>query len=325
MMNEIMKINLDRLAPVAVYTHTRYSHLVQTLESLKNNFLAPYSVLYVVSDAPKVESHKDAVRRIREYVDNLTGFKEVVRIYRDKNFGLKLSLPMAEEAIIGDHGTIINMEDDNISSRNYLDFMNGGLQYFQNDFSVYSVSGYRPPIQSSKIDDDSDIWFYPWNMSWGYALWKSKYDRFHPLINNYPLLRKTGKLQEQNKAGGLYVSDSLKRDYEGKKYFPDAILGTEMFLARMKTVVPVVSKIRNIGQDGSGQSSSMVTDKYDGELDSSGKRCFNFTSESSCADLYRANARVFYNGGFLTRISRRAGIYHEFSSLRAKWSLRVRA
>jgi len=314
-----MNINLDRLAPIAVYTHTRYSHLVQTLESLKNNFLAPHSILYVVSDGPKVEAHKNAVRKIREYVDNLTGFREVVRIYRNKNFGLKLSLPMAEKAIIRDHGLIINMEDDNISSRNYLDFMNGGLQYFQDDISVYSISGYRPPIQGSKIDDDSDIWFYPWNMSWGYALWKNKYDKFHPLINNYPLLHKTGKLRDQNKAGGLYVSDSLKRDYEEKKYFPDAILGTEMFLARMKTVVPVVSKIRNIGQDGSGQSSSMTTDKYDVKLDGSGKRIFNFASESSCADLYRANAKTFYNGGFLTRISRMAGIYHELSKLREKW------
>lgn len=324
MKNKITNINLDRLAPVAVYTHTRYDHLVQTLESLKNNFLAPYSVLYVVSDAPKTEAQKDDVWRIREYVDGITGFREVIRIYRDKNFGLKLSIPMAEKAIIGDHGTIINMEDDNISSRNYLDYMNGGLQYFQDDSSVYSISGYRPPIQSLKIDDDSDIWFYPWNISWGYALWKPKHDRFHPLTNNYPLLRKTGRLQKQNRAGGLYVSDSLKRDYEGKKYFPDAILGTEMFLAQMKTVVPVVSKIRNIGQDGSGQSTGMVTDRYYGELDSSGKRNFNFASESTCADLYRENARVFYNGGVFTRISRLAGIYHELSSFRAKWFSRAR-
>ncbi|MCB8747115.1 hypothetical protein LHU53_09365 [Rhodoferax sp. U2-2l] len=319
-----MKINeltldLNRLAPVAVYTHTRYDHLVQTLDSLKNNFLAPNSVLYVVSDAPKVDAHKIDVQRIRDYVDDLTGFREIVRIYRNKNLGLKLSLPMAEKAIIGDHGKIINMEDDNISSRNYLDFMNGGLQYFEGDSTIYSISGYCPPIQDSLICDDSDIWFYPWNMSWGYAVWKAKYDKFHPLVNNYPILRKSGKIRAQNRAGGLYVSDSLKRDHDMQKYFPDAVLCTEMFLAGMRTVVPVVSKIRNIGQDGSGQSSGLTTDKYDVVLDNSKKRIFNFNTESAQAQRYRKEATDFYNGGLLTRISRFLGIYHELSSLRARW------
>lgn len=312
-------IDLNRLAPVAVYTHTRYNHLVSTLESLKNNFLAANSVLYVVSDAPKLEEHNIDVQRIRDYVDDLTGFREIVRIYRDKNLGLKLSLPMAEKAIVSDHGRVISMEDDNISSKNYLDFMNAGLQYFENDSSIYSISGYCPPIQDSVVFDNSDFWFYPWNLSWGYAVWKKKYDKFHPLINNYPILRRLGKISAQNKAGGLYVSDSLKRDYQMKKYFPDAILCTEMFLAEMRTVVPAVSKIRNIGQDGSGQSSSMTTDKYNVVLDDSGKRIFNFSAESPHAQLYRKAAMAFYNGGFLTRMSRMLGIYHELSSLRDTW------
>lgn len=317
-----MKINFDRLSPVAVYTHTRYSHLVKTLASLKNNFLAPHTVLYVVSDAPKLEEQTDAVRRIREYVDNLTGFREIIRIYHNKNLGAKLSVSNAERTILGDHGVIISMEDDNVSSRNYLDFMNGGLQYFQDDSSVYSISGYRPAFQEVRHDDKSDIWFYPWNISWGYALWKSKYQRINPIINNYPLLRKLGKIQEQNRAGGLYVSDSLKRDYEGKKYFPDAILGTEMFIAGMKTVIPVISKIKNIGQDGSGVSSRMATSKYDGILDISENRIFNYAVESSYAALYREKAKNFYNGGFLTRLSRYAGIYHELSKLRANLSFK---
>jgi len=311
------KLNLSTLAPVAVYTYTRYDHFVQTVEALKRNFLAPHSVLYVVSDAASIDAHKEAVTRIRDYVDGLTGFREVVRIYRDKNLGLKLSIPSAEKAIISDHGKIIAMEDDNISSTNYLDFLNGGLQHFQDDDSVFSVSGYAPPTGGGS-DEQGDFWFYPWSISWGYGIWKSRYERILPLENRYAALKKSGALSAQNRHGGLYVSDSLKRDYEGKKYFPDAIIGTEMYLRGERTVLPTVSKILNIGQDGSGQSSGLLTNKYNVALDNSGKRNFDFACESPLAQAKRDAASAFYNGGGLTRLARRLGVFHELSQLRSK-------
>jgi len=309
-------LNLGRLAPVALYTYSRYEHFKRTVEALKQNFLAPHTTLYVVSDAPSIDAHKPAVENIRNYVDDLRGFREVVRVYRDKNLGLKLSPPMAEKAILSDHGMIINMEDDNISSRNYLDFVNGGLQHFEDDDSVFSVSGYAPPTAGT--DGGGDFWFYPWNISWGYGLWKAKYDKFYPLVNRYPALKKAGVLAAQNRHGGLYVSDSLKRDYENKKYFPDAILCTEMFRQGARTVLPTVSKIQNIGQDGSGQSSNLLTDKYNVTLDQSGKRHFDFSREAASAQQKRDTAIALYNGGGLTRLARRLGVYHELSGMRSK-------
>jgi hypothetical protein len=311
-------LNLSRLAPVALYTYTRHEHFVRTVEALKLNFLAPHTVLYVVSDAPSIAAHEAAVGRIRDYADNLTGFREIVRVYRDKNLGLRLSPPMAEKAILSDHGKIINMEDDNISSSNYLDFVNGGLQYFEDDDSVFSVSGYAPPTAGNGDTDDGDFWFYPWNISWGYGLWKAKYDKIYPLVNRYPVLKKQGILSAQNRQGGLYISDSLKRDFENKKYFPDAILCTEMFRRQARTILPTVSKIQNIGQDGSGQSSNLLTDKYNVALDLSAKRNFYFANECASAQQKRNAAIALYNGSRLTRLARRIGVFHELSSMRSK-------
>lgn len=317
MLQEPSALRMDDLAPVAVYTYMRYEHLVRTIEALKMNVLARYTVLYVVSDGPSIPAHAAAVKRIREYVDGVTGFREVVRVYREKNLGIKLSPPSAEKAILADHGKIINMEDDNISSTNFLNFMNGGLQHFEHDASVYSISGYRPPV-APVAGDTADFWFYPWNISWGYGVWKAKHDQFHPLNNRYPAQRRSGQLRAQNAAGGLYISDSLKRDFEGKKYFPDAVLCTDMFLSGARTVVPTISKIRNTGQDGSGQSSALVTDKFDVLLDETGQEQFDFLKESAFADTYRRASSDLYNGGPLTRLARQFGVYHELSALRAK-------
>lgn len=314
--------NSNMLAPVAVYTYTRHEHLVKTLEALRLNHLAPLTVLYVVSDAANVPEDAAAVQRIRDYVDDLTGFREIVRVYRNTNYGLRRSLPEAEMMILSDHGRIISMEDDNITSANYLDFMNAGLQYFEEDDSVYSICGYCPPVCPSQRSIDGDFWRYPWNMSWGYGVWKAKYDRFHPLINRYPEMRRSGLLAKQNRAGGLYVSDSLKRDHAGLKYFPDAVLCTDMFAASMQAIIPTVSKVHNIGQDGSGQSTLQITNKYDVVLDSGEQRIFDFASESIQADAYRAGARVFYNGSVLTQFARSLGIYHQLTAWRERCMVR---
>lgn len=310
-----------KLAPVAIYTYTRYDHLVQTLEALRANYLAKDTVIYVVSDGARNDADAVQVNKIRDYVDDITGFKEVVKLYREKNYGLKLSPPLAEQQILSDHGCIINMEDDNVTSRNYLDFMNAGLRHFESSDFVYSISGYCPPVLSKGLEERSDFWFYPWNLSWGYGVWKKKHDKFHPLKNNYVDLQRNGLLAKQNKSGGLYISDSMRRDFKGQKYFPDAILCTQMFAANMQTVVPTVSKVLNIGQDGSGQSSKKVLSKYDVVLDDSEQRAFSFESESNKSDLYRKNAAKFYNGSLGTRLARQFGCYHELLELKSKLGL----
>ena len=59
--------------------------------------------------------------------------------------------------ILADHGKVISMEDDNVTSANYLDFINAGLKYFEDDEEVYSICGYCPlllsPLQQSAGGD----------------------------------------------------------------------------------------------------------------------------------------------------------------------------
>lgn len=322
-----MKVEADpnRLAPVAVFTHTRADHLIATLEALKANRLAPHTTIHVVSDGPRGPDDEASIRRIRDYVDDLKGFREVVRVYRPRNLGLRVSPPQAEAAILADHGRIIVMEDDNLTSPDYLDFLNAGLQHFEDDPAVFSICGYCPPVGPQAAGDDSDFWYYPWNLSWGYALWKYKMDRLRPLETRYEARRGSGELRRQNRAGGLYVTDSLRRHHKGQKYFPDAILGTAMFAAGMRCVLPVRSKVRNTGQDGTGQSTSRVTDKYDVPLDSKPQVRFDLTQESSRADAYREAAIRLYNGSSVTRVARLLGAYHALSAARTRWIQRTSA
>lgn len=301
---------MNNYAPVAVYTYSRLDHLKRTIESLKNNFYAEKTILYIVSDGPAIDDHEAQVQAVRDYVDNLQGFKEIVRIYRPKNIGALASITQAESSIINDHGKIISLEDDNVCSENFLAFMNEGLNFFETLDTVYSICGYVPGCIKSESGDGSDFWFYPWNLSWGYATHKKKYNLIHPLINRYPEHKKSGLLSKQNEAGGLYVTDSLLRDYKKQKRLTDAILCTDMFSRGMVSVLPVISKVFNIGQDGSGQSTSSSSVKYNTTIDTSQKIKFDLSKESIYTQEYNKQMVRFQNGSLMTRTSRKLGIYN---------------
>lgn len=305
------------LAPVVVYTYNRINHLQKTIAALQENYLSKQTTLYVISDGPKDLCHKPQIDMLRQYVDGITGFKEVVRVYREKNMGTPDSIHEAEGRIVSDHGCVISMEDDNIASRNYLNFMNEGLLAYKDDPTIFSICGYCPPIEIPN-DYKAEYWFYNWNLSWGYAIWKKKYDKIYPLINQYPEFKRSGLLNAVNKMGGLYIVDSLLRDYKKKAIFPDAILCAKMTQEGLKSVIPTISKIKNIGSDGSGVSGSRLADKHDVVLDDREVVDFSFASVKPKNDELVAQTIKLNNGGILTRLTRRLGVYHELSTLKRK-------
>jgi hypothetical protein len=309
-------MNLE-LAPVVVYTYSRLKHLQRTVSALQDNYLAKRSVLYVVSDGAKTADHKPFVDRVREYLDGVEGFREVVRIYRDRNLGTPRSIHEAEAQVISDHGRVISMEDDNLSSRNYLNFMNEGLNAYADDPSIFSICGYCPPI---KVPEgfNSEYWFYNWNLSWGYAMWKKKYDRVYPLLNHYGEFRRQGLLGKVRKKGGWYITDALRVDYQKKAIFPDAVLCTKMTREGYCSVIPTVSKIQNIGSDGSGVSGSRLASKHDVKLDDRPLVDFGFSTLPPMNERLVLEAVKFYNGGVMSRLSRRLRMYHELSRLKQK-------
>ena len=44
---------MKELVPIVLFVYNRLDHTILTINSLKNNFLADKSILYIYSDAPK--------------------------------------------------------------------------------------------------------------------------------------------------------------------------------------------------------------------------------------------------------------------------------
>jgi GT2 family glycosyltransferase len=133
---------MTQLAPVVLFCYKRLDTLIQTVEALKKNFLAPDSELYVFSDAAKNDVDKIEVDKVRSYVNAIEGFKSLTVYEATENMGLANSIIQGVSKIFLDHEKIVVLEDDLVTSANFLNFMNEGLIRFNASPSVFSISGY---------------------------------------------------------------------------------------------------------------------------------------------------------------------------------------
>src|SRR3989344_4125876 len=117
-------IKNSNLAPILIPTLNRYGHIKRCLDSLAQNTHAQESLLYIALDAPTKKEHEDGYNKIIEHLDQVSSFKEVIIIKRDRNLGpIKNTLTSLDE-LFKKYDQIILSEDDNffklVKTANYL-------------------------------------------------------------------------------------------------------------------------------------------------------------------------------------------------------------
>lgn len=136
------------LAPIIVFAYNRPDHLHQTLDSLSKNDLAKDSILYIYCDGPKENSNNEQLQKIadtRGVAHNVTEFKEIHVLEAPQNKGLGSSIIDGVTAVVNQYGRAIIFEDDVISTRGCLTYLNDALELYQNDEQVMHVSAWMYP------------------------------------------------------------------------------------------------------------------------------------------------------------------------------------
>ena len=158
---------IENLAPIVVFTYNRLWHTKQTIEALQKNDLAEESELYIFSDGPKNKDSSNEVNDVREYIKKIDGFKKITIIERDKNWGLARSIIDGVSTVVNEHGKLIVLEDDLVTSPHFLSFMNANLSLYKDNQKVGSISGYIPHIKNLP-----DLFFLKFGTSLGWGTWK---------------------------------------------------------------------------------------------------------------------------------------------------------
>ena len=121
---------MNNLSPIVLFTYKRLDTLKQTITALIANPLALQSDLIIYSDGAKNEKDQIIIEEIRSYLKTITGFKSVRIIASKTNKGLATSIIQGVSEVLAEYHKAIVLEDDLITSTNFLDFMNAGLQEY---------------------------------------------------------------------------------------------------------------------------------------------------------------------------------------------------
>jgi hypothetical protein len=291
-----------RLAPIVLFVFSRPDHTRRTLEALAANPLASDSTLFVYSDAASTPQQNLGVRAVRAILRQVTGFAEVSVIERTSNFGLARNIIEGVSEILHKHQRVIVLEDDMVTSRWFLTYMNEALERYADDDRVVSIHGYVYPV--SEILPET--FFLPGADCWGWATWRRGWACFNP--DGVELLTELHRRR-------LRYAFDFDNSYPYAKMLEAQIAGTNdswairwyasAFLADKLTLYPGRSLVHNIGNDASGthcdQSSTMdsalsVTPVKLGRIE--------VCSDERARDVI---ARFF-------RQRRRSGLWHRFRS-----------
>ena len=267
-----------KLSPVVIFSYNRLEPLIYSLNALKKNSLAQYSDVILYSDGYKKDKgdiDKIKVNEVRNYFKNINGFRSFKVIEREKNYGLAQNIIQGVSEIINSHGSIIVLEDDLVTSSNFLSFMNQSLEYYKSRNDIFSVSGHSVNLPSlSILQEDTYLLCRP--SSWGWATWKDQWNSVDWMVKDYKdFICDKDQIKKFN-TGGVDMARMLKDSIEGKNNSWAIRWSYAMYKQNKFCVYPTVSKINNIGfgADGTHCKGDNI---YGGTIDNGTNESFYFT------------------------------------------------
>jgi len=242
-------MNKEELAPIVLFTYNRIEHTKQTIEALKKNNLAKQSILYIFSDATKNEKDRKKVEDVRNYIKTITGFKVVNIIEREFNYGVADNLIDAITEVINKHKKVIMIEDDDLTSKYFLEYMNDALNLYKDDERVFEISPYLYPTKEKL----PETFFLPLINSWGFGTWKRAWNYFEKDGTKLLSEIKRRGLGKKFDINGTYpYLKMLRYQVQGKNDSWAIRMYASFFLKEGLVLYPKESLVRNIGFDDTG-------------------------------------------------------------------------
>ncbi|MEM5570602.1 hypothetical protein ACN2C1_10475 [Aliarcobacter butzleri] len=278
-----------KLAPIVLFTYNRPWHTQQTIEALQKNELAKESELFIFSDGGKDEASWVKVNEVREYLKTINSFKKVILIFQDKNIGLADSIISGVTKIVNQYGKIIVLEDDHVTNKFFLKFMNDALNFYENEEKVWHISGWNYPIKCENLNKT-----FLWRVMncWGWATWK---DRWQNYEKNPQKLIKNFTKEEIS----IFNLDNIANYYEQIVKNLNGSLDTwavfwyaTIFKNNGLCLNPVRSFVENIGLDDTGTTTSLNSNYSNNlEYDTSN---IDFEKNIQENNLYEDKIKLFY-------------------------------
>lgn len=275
-------------APIIIPTLNRYEHFERCISSLSENIGAEQTEIYISVDYPPANKYKEGYNKICNFLNtskSLKKFKKFYIFFQKENLGAWGNTEFLKK-MIADKGykKYIYTEDDNEFSINFLQYINLGLDLFEKDTNIISINGMKDTDYNFFGENYGVGKMYP---AYGVGSWVYKEDDLEDdlerilLKNDTWNLKSITKLFKKNKyIFALYVNGIICTDrgvfWNGSQLKSiDSARTIYMYITNKYCIIPSISKVRNWGNDGSGDNmpkSKKIENKY---LDTNDKFEYN--------------------------------------------------
>ena len=244
----------SKYAPLVLFVYNRPDHVRLCLEAVNKNVHSDETDFYIFSDGAKNQKDAESVNEVRsllkKFADN-NSFKSVNITESNTNKGLAASVISGVDEVIGKYGRVIVLEDDLITSSDFLNFMNGALDYYERNQIIWSVAGYTPELRCIKRYKH-DVWFCDRAGSWGWATWSDRWKSIDWNVTDYNEFINDPSRVKQFKKRGYNMPEMLEKQMNGEIDSWAIRFCYEQYKQDKVTVKPAISRIYNIGFDGTG-------------------------------------------------------------------------
>lgn len=277
--------------PVVIATLNRYEHFKRSIESLQQNTVAADTELFIGVDYPPADKYREGYEKIVTYLENgIEGFKKINLYIHDTNKGPVGNFNFLSEEAFKRFDAYIIMEDDNVFSPNFLEYLNFCAEKYRNDDSIYAICGYSFPIEwdakKSGAGDAlkrEDVFMN----AYGYVEWKDKRETLFQFKKEdlCAYMKKPGEALRLYRYSKKLFTDAvavvrgnhyMMLNEQGELNYYDSTISLYMIFKRMAVVMPVISKARNCGYDGSGVNCAEAVEKKNNRITSSN---FDYASQ----------------------------------------------
>lgn len=240
-----------------LFTYNRSYHTEQVITALRRNTVLPQK-LFIFQDGLQSGMDDFEWNKVNRLINGIDWCDKEV-IVSEYNKGLASSIVSGINYAFREYDVVIVLEDDCVSTANFISFMQQCFEKYQDNQKVYSVSGYSYPLDLKKTQ--YDIFGCGRISSWGWGTWK---DRWNIYEKDYELVKKMKR--EKNASVNLAMwgndlEEMLAGNVRGDLDSWAVFWALNIISREGICINPYESLISNIGTDGSGVHCG-VTDRF---------------------------------------------------------------
>jgi hypothetical protein len=204
--------------------------------------------LFIASDGPRkhVVGEFERCQSVQNIVKAIDWDCEIQTLFRKYNLGVREAISTAITWFFDNVDMGIILEDDIVPDLTFFKFCEELLIKYKSNNDVFTISGINFQRPMNEIES---YYFSSFMHCWGWASWKSSWDKYNHSMEDWPKLRNTDFLQKKlkNKRAVEYWKRIFDKVYKGEINSWAYIWTFSIWMHNGINILPNVNLIKNIG------------------------------------------------------------------------------